>query len=144
MLFGLAISPAAFAQSLPASMAFSSSVLVRHAPAETGQKLLIAGNSLIQDDYSAFDLSEIPAAPDSVVRDSKIPSTTVVADGNADFANAGSSASSSKLRRAAALLGVLAVAYLATRKRPNARMKADISELRNFPKKRLAHHEAHA
>jgi hypothetical protein len=41
-------------------------------------------------------------------------------------------------------MGVLAIAYLATRKRPNPRMQADISELRNFPKKRLAHHQAHA
>ena len=144
LLFGLAIIPAAFAQSLPASMAYSSSILVRNAPAETSQKLLIAGNSLTQEHRSAFDLSEIPAAPDSVVRDSKASSNSAKADENAGVASVASETSTSKLQRSMALLGVLAIAYLATRKRPNPRMKADISELRNFPKKRLAHHEAHA
>ena len=137
LLFGLAGSPAALAQSLPASMAYSSSILVRQAPADASQKLLIADNSLIQEHYSAFDLSDIPAAPDFVVRDSRISSSETKPE--EDFANT-SLSTTSKLRRSAALLGVLAIAYLATRRRPTA----DISEMRNFPKKRLAQHEAHA
>lgn len=140
LLFGLAIIPAVFAQSLPASMAYSSSALVRITPAETGQKLLIAGNSLTQDHRPAYDLSKIPDAPDSVARNSKVSSTPVMADENAHAANG----SVSKTRGFAVLLGVLAIAYLATRKRENPRMKSDISELRNFPKKRLARNEAHA
>ena len=144
LLFGMTVVPAAFGQSLPASMAYSSSALVRGAPTETSQNLLIAGNSLTHDQRSAFDLSVIPAVPDFVVRDARVSSSTVMADENAGVANAGSDTSISKFYRSMALLGVLAIAYLATRKRPNPRMKADISELRNFPKKRLAHHGAHA
>jgi hypothetical protein len=141
LLFGLAIIPAVMGQSLPASMAYSSSALILDAPAETGQKLLIAGNNLAHEQRSVFDLSRIPAAPDSVVRNSKIASSTMTIDGNT-VAELG--ASTSKVRRSALLLGVLAIAYLATRKRENPRMKSDISELRNFPKKRLARKEAHA
>jgi hypothetical protein len=140
LLFGPAFVPAVFGQSLPASMAYSSSMLVHDTSVGTGQKLLITGNSLDLDQRSSLDLSAIPAAPDSVVRNPNLPSATAEADENTDDANN----STSKLSRSAALLGVLAIAYLATRKRPNPRMQADISELRNFPKKRLAHHGAHA
>ena len=122
-------------------MAYSSSALILGAPAETGQKLLIAGNNLAQEQRSAFDLSRIPAAPDSVVRNARTASSALVAEGNTV---AELSDSTSKVHRSALLLGVLAIAYLATRKRENPRMKSDISELRNFPKKRLARNEAHA
>jgi hypothetical protein len=144
LLFIVAIIPAAFAQSLPASMAYSSSIIVRHAQAESTQILMIAGNSLTQDYRSGFDLSDIPAAPDSVVRDSKGSSSIMTAGGNTNLAKGETNVSTSKLYRSAMLLGVLAIAYLATQKRTNSRMKADISEMRNFPKKRLAHREAHA
>jgi hypothetical protein len=48
-------------------------------------------------------------------------------------------ASTSKLRRSGVLLGILAIAYLATRKRRNPQLETDASEPRDFPKKRLAH-----
>jgi hypothetical protein len=145
LLLGLiALIPSAYAQSLPPSMAYSSSILVRNHSVERNQNLMIAGNDLIKSDLAAYDLSEIPAMPDTAFRIPKVSSSTIEADQNVGISGGASDESSSKLHRSIGLLGVLAIAYLATRKRPNPRMQQDISELRNFPKKRLAHHEAHA
>ena len=140
LLFGLAMIPAVFAQSLPAPMAYPSSGMFLNTPAESGQKLLIAGNSLARDHRPVFDLGRIPAAPDFVARNSRIQSISMMAGENAHAAKD----SASKLRRSAMLLGVLAIAYLATRKRREPLLQSDVSELRDFAKKRLAHREAHA
>jgi hypothetical protein len=141
LLMGLAINPAASAQSLPASMAYPSPLLFRHTPSSPGHELLIADNGLALDHRSAFDMSKIPAAPDAVVRSRKTSSPEAL---STPAAPAPPQAGVSKLARSGMLLAVLAIAYLVTRKRPDQRMRPDISELRNFPKKRLARREAHA
>ncbi|RPJ32512.1 MAG: hypothetical protein EHM17_13085 [Verrucomicrobiaceae bacterium] len=150
-LLSLAAITAASAQNLPASMAYSSSALVRGTSTDAGQKLLIAGNSLGLESHAGFDLSIIPSTPGSAVRNSRIPSTAKSAPApavptgeRAALADSTTSTGHSKLGRSVALLGVLTIAYLASRKRSNPRMHGDISELRNFPKKRLAHREARA
>jgi hypothetical protein len=125
-------------------MAYSSSILVHNVPSDTNHGLLIADNSLAQDHRSTFDMSKIPAAPDTVVRNSKTSSPAAVSKERAPAAMASSEVSISKMGRSVILLVLLAIAYLATRRRPNPRMQQDISELRNFPKKRLARREAHA
>lgn len=139
LLFALAAAmSSAFAQSLPASMAYTSPILALNMPVDGSQNLLVAGNSLAQDHRTGFDLSEIPPAPESVVRHPRVPATTSQTD------DAKASASTSKLRRSGVLLGVLAIAYLATRKRRHPQVKADASEPRDLEKKRLAQHEARA
>jgi len=134
----VAAMPAAYAQNLPASMAYSSPILALNMPVDGSQKLLVAGNSLAQDHRTGYDLSEIPSAPESVVRQPRVPATASKTDA------AKGSASTSKLRSSGVLLGVLAIAYLATRKRRHPQLEADVSESRDLPKKRLAHQEARA
>lgn len=144
LLVLLDITTAAFAQTLPASVADSSSILERIASVETGPKLLIVGNSLAQAHSAAFDLSAIPAAPDSVIRDPKPSPITLTKAENTASSDADSDSDPSPIQRSMALMGVLAIACFAIRKRPDPPVRADMPEMRNFPKKRLAHHQAHA
>ena len=150
-LFCLATINAASAQSLPSSMAYPDSAIVR-VPADASQKLLIVGNSLVPENTFGLDFSQIPANPGTVIRQAASPTTNQSGSsvdgtrmaGTATVDDTGFQAPLTRKARSVALVGVLGIILLMTRKRPNERMHGDISELRNFPKKRLAHREAHA
>lgn len=142
-LFCAVTSPGAFAQNLPGSMARPVSAGIHLAAHGQGQQLLVTGNTLVVSANAGIDLGIIPSDPESAVPSSlSSPAAAGIQDHLHQVAPQADSTTGTA--RFAALLGGLSIIWLGRRKLSQPCPEGDISELRNFPKNRLAHHVAGA